>query len=108
MQAVAKYIRISPFKAMGVCDLVRGKRVSEAMDILNHVPRRAAIYVSKAIKSAVANALKNGSVDITNLYVSHISIDQGPVLKRWRARSRGRAGRVTRKTSHITVELKEK
>lgn len=103
-----KYVRISPQKVRPVLNLVRGKPVQQAIDLLNFCSRRASTFVSKAIKSAAANANVKGGIDIDNLYVAKIFVDQGPTLKRWRAKARGMAGKVHKKTSHITVELAEK
>lgn len=107
-RAKFKYIRMSSEKIRPVLNLVRGKNVQKAIDTLNFCPRRASVIVNKAIKSAVANANVKGGVDVDNLYVSRIFVGQGPTLKRWRAKARGMAGKVNKRTSHITVELEEK
>jgi len=107
-KAVFKYVRISPEKVRPVLNLVRGKNVQKAIDILNFCPRRASGEVSKLIKSAIANANVKGGVDVDNLVVSQIYVGHGPTLKRWRAKARGMAGKVLKKTSHITVELDER
>lgn len=107
-RAQFKYVRISPTKVRGVVNLVRGKNVSEAIDTLNHCPRKIAVHIGKLVRSAVANANRAGGVDVDNLYISKIFVGQGPTLKRWRAKARGMAGRVNRRTSHITVELEER
>ena len=107
VKAKFKYVRMSPQKVRSVMDLVRGKKVQNAIEILNYSSRRAAMVINKAIKSAVANANVKGGVDIDNLYVSSIHVGPGPTLKRWRAKARGMAGKVGRRTSHITIELDE-
>jgi large subunit ribosomal protein L22 len=107
-RAKFKYVRISPEKVRPVLNLVRGKKVQNAIDALNYCSRRASTIVSKAIKSAVANANVKGGADIDRLYISKIFVGQGPTLKRWRAKARGMAGKISKKTSHITVELAEK
>lgn len=108
VRASFKHVRISPQKARAVVNLVRGKKVQSAIDTLNYCPRHAAPIVSKLIKSAVANANVSGGVDIDNLHVSEIYVGCGPSLKRWRARARGMAGPIIKRTSHITVLLEER
>jgi len=107
VKAVAKYVHISPRKVRLVIDLVRGKRVDESLNILQFTPKRAAHIVRKLIKSAIANAEQKPDVDIDNLYIKYIYADEGPTLKRYRARALGRAVRIRRRTSHITVVLDE-
>jgi large subunit ribosomal protein L22 len=107
-KAVAKYIRMSPQKVRLVADLVRGKKVKEAGDILLYTRKYAAGIVTKVLKSALANAAQNPNVDENILYIKEIFVDQGPVLKRWRARAQGRAVGIKKRTSHITVVLDEK
>lgn len=106
-KAVAKYVRISPTKARTVTRPVSGKKVSEALNILKFVPKKAARLVSKVIYSALANAAQNPKIDVDTLYIKTIFVDDGPRLKRWRARSMGRANRIIKRTSHITVVLDE-
>ncbi|MDL1970057.1 MAG: 50S ribosomal protein L22 [Candidatus Desulfofervidaceae bacterium] len=106
-RAVARYIRISPRKVRLVIDLVRGKKVEEALAMLEFTPKRAARVVSKLIKSAVANAEQNPDVDVDNLYIKRIYADSGPILKRIRPRAVGRAYLIRKRTSHITVILDE-
>lgn len=106
-RAVAKYVRISPQKARLVVDLVRGKRVEEATHILAFTQKRAAGMVKKVLKSALANATQNPNIDEKILYVKAVYVDQGPVLKRWRARAQGRAASIRKRMSHITVILDE-
>jgi large subunit ribosomal protein L22 len=106
-RAVARYIRISPRKVRLVIDLVRGKKVDEALAILEFTPKRAAKVVKKLIQSAVANAEQNPDVDVDNLYIKRIYADDGPTLKRIRPRAVGRAYLIRKRTSHITVILDE-
>jgi large subunit ribosomal protein L22 len=107
-KAVAKYIRMSPQKVRLVVDLVRGKKVQEAKNILLYTRKYAAGIVAKVIKSALANATQNPNIDENILYVKEIFVDQGPTLKRWRARAQGRAAGIKKRTSHITVVLDER
>lgn len=108
VKAVAKYIRISPRKVRLVVDLIRGKSVDEAAAILKLVPNRAKEPVSKVFNSAVANAEHNANLNRDNLYVSKAFVDQGPTLKRFKPRAMGRADRMLRRTSHITVAVSER
>jgi len=105
--AVAKYIRISPRKVRFVVDAIRGKHVKDALAILEFVPNSAATAVSKLIKSAVANAENNHRMDSDSLEVIHVHVDEGPTLKRISPRAMGRAYRIMKRTSHITVGLGE-
>ncbi len=106
-KAVAKFIRISPQKARLVVDLVRGKKLEEARTILKFTKKSAATVVDKVLKSALANATQNPNIDEKVLYVKAIYVDQGPSLKRWRARAQGRAAGIKKRSSHITVILDE-
>lgn len=106
-RAVAKYIRISASKVKIVIDLVRGKSVAEAKAILLNTPKAASAPVTKLIDSAVANAENNLDLTKDNLFVAEIYADQGPTLKRYRPAARGRAMRIFKRTSHITVILDE-
>lgn len=107
-KAVFKYVRISPTKVRGVINMVRGRRVEDALDLLRGSDRRAAGEVIKLIKSAVANADQKGGIDVDRLFVQTITVDQGPRWKRFRPRSRGMAHPIVKGTSHISVELGEK
>lgn len=108
MQATAKvtYVRIAPRKVKIVLDLIRNQDVEKAEAILKYTPKAACEVVSKLLKSAVANA-ENKDMDTTKLYVSECYVNQGPTLKRIRPRAQGRAFRINKKTSHITLVLKE-
>jgi len=107
-RAVAKYVRISPQKVRVVVDLVRGKPVEEAATILAFTRKRAAGMVKKVLKSALANATQNPNIDEKILFVKAVYVDQGPSLKRWRARAQGRAASIRKRMSHITVILDER
>jgi len=106
-KAVVRYVRISPQKARLVVDLVRGKKVEEAQRTLEFTRKKAAEIVAKLLKSAVANATQNPNIDEKILYVKKIFVDQGPALKRWRARAQGRAASIKKRMSHITIVLDE-
>jgi len=99
---------MSPQKVRCVVNLVRGKNANLAVGILKFCKRSAARPVLKLIKSALANAKQKGGVDPDNLVVKKIVVDNGPLMKRWRARSRGMAHRIIKRSSHISVELEEK
>src|SRR5690606_10154549 len=95
-------------KARLVVDLIRGKRVGEALAILRHTPKAASPIVEKVLNSAIANAMHNYNMNPNNLYISKIYVDEGPTLKRFIPRSRGMANRINKRTSHITVVVSEK
>ena len=103
--ATARYIRISTRKVKVVIDLIRGKKVSEAMGILMYTPKAASEPVLKLLNSAVANAVNNMNLSEDNLYVAEVYANQGPTLKRFRPRAKGRASRIRKRTSHITIVL---
>lgn len=107
-RAVAKYIRIAPRKVRLVVDLIRGKRINEALAILKFTPRGASPVVEKVLRSAIANAENNHNMDKDNLYVKEIFVDAGPTLKRFHPRAQGRAYSIMKRTSHITVVVSEK
>lgn len=106
-KAVARYIRISPQKARLVADVVRGQEVEKAINTLRFMPKKGARLLRKVIESAVANASQNEAIDVDTLYIKKVYIDGGPMLKRIRARAMGRASRILKRTSHITVILDE-
>ncbi len=106
-QAVAKYLRLSPRKVRWSADLIRGKRVEDALNILTYTPRVGAKAVSKVLQSALANAKQNPSIDVDTLVVKTVFVNQGPTLKRFRAKPMGRAGRIRKRTCHVTVVLSE-
>ena len=103
VKATAKFIRTSPYKVRVVLDLVRGHDVAEAANILRFCERDAAITVGKVLRSAVANAAENDDIPAEELYVSSCYCDEGPTIKRFRPRARGRTGAIRKRTSHITV-----
>jgi len=107
VQAVAKFVRISPRKARLVADHIRGRSVPEARSILAFTPRAAAHEIDKVLRSAVANAESNPNLHWNgdDLYVKAVFVDEGPTIKRWRARARGRVNRIFKRTCHITVKL---
>ena len=107
VRAVVKYVRISPRKVRKLVDAVKGKPVESALDTLKFMPMKAAGLVEKVVRSAVANADQNPDIDVDTLIVRNISADQGPTLKRFKARARGRGTRILKRTSHITVVLSE-
>jgi large subunit ribosomal protein L22 len=102
-RAQVRYVRVSAYKAREVLDLIRGKDVQEAIDILKFCERDPAIVVGKCLASAVANATNNDGQDPDELFVLACYADEGPTLKRWRPRARGRATRIRKRTCHITV-----
>jgi large subunit ribosomal protein L22 len=106
--AKLKFARLSPQKTRLVVDMVRGKAVQEALNILKFSPQRPADIVAKLVRSAVANAEQKGVSDVDRLFVKAVFVDQGPALKRFMPRAQGRATRIRKPTSHITVVLDEK
>ncbi len=107
-RATAKYIRISHRKMRFICDMVRGKDVDEALAILKFTPKKGARELEKVVKSAAANAENNFELDRDKLFVSKVTVDQGPTLKRWRPRAKGAAYKILKRTSHINVTVKER
>ena len=105
VQAVAKWVRMSPRKARLVVEHIRGRSVPEARTVLAFTQRAAAHEIEKVLRSAVANAEANHDLVGDDLVVSAAYVDEGPVLKRWRARARGRAARIRKPTCHITIKL---
>ena len=105
VRAVAKRLNIAPQKARLVADQVRGKPVSDALDILNFSVRKGAMLVRKVLESAIANAENNEGADVDELTVSEIYVDAGMTMKRIRPRAKGRADRILKRTSHITVTV---
>jgi large subunit ribosomal protein L22 len=106
-KAVARDIRISPQKARLVADLIRGKDVETAINTLRFMPKKGARIIRKLVESALANAGQNEAIDVDTLYVKTIFVDGGPMLKRIRPRAQGRATRILKRSSHITVVLEE-
>jgi large subunit ribosomal protein L22 len=110
MQATAnaKYIRIAPRKVQLVIDLIRGKEVGEAIAILRHTPKAASPIVEKILNSAIANAEHNYQLDPNKLVIQQAYVNQGPTMKRFMPRAMGRASRINKRTSHITLVVSEK
>ncbi|RLE12601.1 MAG: 50S ribosomal protein L22 [Actinobacteria bacterium] len=102
-RAQAKHVRQSPYKVRRVLDLVRGLPVDEARVVLDFTNRKAAGSIKKVLDSAIANAEHNFALDAEELFVQEAYADEGPTLKRWRPRARGRATKIRKRTSHITI-----
>ena len=107
-KATARTIRIAPRKVRLVVDLIRGKKIGEAMAVLRLTPKAASPVVEKVLNSAVANAEHNYEMDVENLIVSEVYVDEGPTMKRFRPRAQGRASAINKRTSHITIVVTEK
>lgn len=107
VKATAKYMRISPQKVRKLVDAVKGKPAEAGLNTLRFMPQKAAGMVEKILKSAVANASQNTTLDVDGLVIKNIIVDEGPMLKRFRARARGRGSRILKRTSHITVIVAE-
>jgi len=110
MSVTAKlnYLRIAPRKVRLLADLIRGKMVKDAQTTLSFIVKKSATPLLKLLNQAVANAQNNFQLDANNLYISKITVDEGPKLKRWRPRARGQTYEIQKKTSHITIVLDEK
>ncbi len=108
IRAKARFVRISPQKIRLIMGQVRGKKVEEALNLLSFAPQRGARILKKLLDSAVANAQQNADMDVDSLYIAKVYADEGPTLKRWRPRAQGRATRIRKRTSHLTVILGEK
>lgn len=106
-KAIARTVRIAPRKVRLVVDLIRGKKVEQALQTLQFTQKRGAKVVSDLIRSAVANADQKGKIDVDTLFVKKIFVDGGMTLKRFRPMPMGRAGKIRKRTSHITVVLDE-
>jgi large subunit ribosomal protein L22 len=107
VRAKQRYVRISPQKVRMIVDAIKGKPAEDAINALKFMPQKSAGIVEKIVRSAVANADQNTSIDIDDLVVRNLIVDQGPTLKRFKARARGRGSRILKRTSHITVVLAE-
>ena len=110
MEASAKtrYVRIAPRKARLVADLIRGRAVGDALNMLDFTPKKAAKILAKTLRSAVANAEYTGTVDVDELFVRGAWVDEGPTQKRSLPRAQGRATRILKRSSHLTVVVGEK
>ena len=109
MATVAKLrkARIAPQKVRLIADQIRGLPVDQAINLLAFSTKKAAGIVKKVLESAIANAEHNDGADVDELTVSHISVDAGPTMKRWRARARGRAAKILKRTCHVTISVEE-
>lgn len=107
-RAILKYIRVSPRRARLVIDQIRGKKVEEALDILKFTPKRSAAIVAKVLRSAIANAESTQSVDVDRLYIKRVAVDEGGMWKRFMPRAQGRATRIRKRLSHVTVVIDER
>lgn len=106
-KAVAKYMRISPRKVRIVAKNIKGLTVEKALSQLKYTPKKAAVILLKVLNSALANAEQKSEIDVDTLYVKNVFVDEGPTAKRWRPRAMGRATRIRKRTSHVTVILDE-
>ncbi len=106
-KAVLKFVHVSPQKARLVADQVRGLPVARALEILKFSSKKAAHPLRKVLESAIANAEHNDGADIDELKVSAVQVDEGPTMKRWQARAKGRGTRILKRTSHLTVAVSE-
>ncbi|MBT8365617.1 MAG: 50S ribosomal protein L22 [Deltaproteobacteria bacterium] len=107
VRATQRYVRISPQKVRMLVDAIKGKPAETAINALKFMPQKSAGIVEKIVRSAVANADQNTSIDVDELIVRNLIVDQGPSLKRFKARARGRGARILKRTAHITVVLAE-
>jgi large subunit ribosomal protein L22 len=107
-RAQARYVRVTPMKARRVVDLIRGMKADEAAAVLRFTPQAAAEPVRKVLESAMANAENNDGLATDDLYVAAAYVDEGPTMKRFRPRAQGRAYRINKRTSHITVVVQER
>ncbi len=108
MKASMKFLRIAPRKVRLVADMIRGKNVEEALNILQFTTKSSAKPMAKLVKSAVANADQKGGVNVDKLYIADLQVDGGPVVKRFMPRAMGRASPILHRTSHVTVELNQR
>jgi len=106
-KAILRHTRVSPQKTRLLADKVRSKTIADALRTLNLIGTKRALIMAKVLNSAVANAMSTGLMDVDNLYVKSILVDEGARLKRWRPRAQGRATRILKRTSHISVVLEE-
>jgi large subunit ribosomal protein L22 len=107
VKATGRYIRVSPQKVRMIVGGIKGRPVEAGLNALKFMPQKAAGIVEKVLKSAVANADQNANMDVDALVIKNIIVDEGPMLKRFKARARGRGARILKRTSHITVIVDE-
>lgn len=105
VKAQGKYIRQSPYKMRLVLNLIKGLQVQDALNVLTFTKRKASVEIKQVLESAIANAEANYNLNASELFVSKAIADEGPTLKRFRPRARGRAGRINKRTSHLLIEL---
>lgn len=108
VRAIARYIRTAPRKLRLVADMIRGKSVNDSRIILQFTNKRAARTLAKVLDSAIANAENNEDLEAESLVVHRVYVDEGPVMKRWTPRARGRASQIQKRTSHITVVVRQR
>lgn len=108
LKSSISYLRVAPRKVRVVADAIRGLNVNKAIEVLEFAHKRSAPILTKMLRSAVANADQKKTIDVDNLYVKHISVDQGPTLKRFMPRAMGRASEIRKKTSHVNLVLAER
>jgi large subunit ribosomal protein L22 len=106
-RAVNRYVRIAPRKARLVADMVRGKKVGDALGVLQRIPQKAASIFAKTLKAVVANAENTQRVDVDRLYIKRIVVDEGPTARRFMPRAHGRATKIRKRTAHLTVVVDE-
>ena len=107
-RAQAKFVRIAPRKVQIICDMIRGKEAAYAQALMENTPKAGCEYVIKVLKSAVANAENNHSMDVDKLYVSLAVANPGPIIKRMMPRAQGRGYRINKRTSHVTIAVAER
>ena len=107
VKATAKYMRISAQKVRRIVDAIKGRPAESGLNALKFMPQKSAGMVEKILRSAIANAEQNAELDVDSLMIKNIIVDEGPTLKRFRARARGRGSRILKRTSHITVIVAE-
>lgn len=107
-RAIARFVRVTPQKARRVVDLIRGMEAAEAQTLLKFAPQAASEPIGKVLDSAIANATNNLNLDPTTLVISQVYVDEGPTMKRFRPRAQGRAFRIRKRTSHITVVVESR
>ena len=107
-RAITRFVHLSPQKARLVADLIRGRNVDEALNVLDYTPKKAARIIAKTLRSAVANAENQQTIDVDSLYVKRAFVDEGPTRKSIRPRAHGRATRILKRSSHVTVIVDEK
>ncbi len=107
-RAITRFVRMAPRKARLVVDLIRGRGVGDALNVLDYTPKKAARILAKTLRSAVANAESTGDVDVDDLVVKRAFVDEGPTQKRTLPRAQGRATRIFKRSSHFTVVVGEK